>query len=283
MLRRDLLRLPILLPALARAQDRPVQSGFAGPGEVYYEVHGPRDGRPLFIGFPMMASYAGIFGKEQAGVKSAYLESFADRYRVILVDYPGIGKSGDMPPGEMTADRVCQDMLAVATAAGCDRFAWFGSLWGAVIGLLLASRSSRVSALVCGSWPPLGAPYADMLRGTLMNLSDPPPHARVILREPAQYRQWATFYESMQIFPEAKAVASIRCPRLAVYGEKAESGVAGIRLPWAEILRARRRELERLGWRVHEIAGRDTGVILDAAAMAPVIRPFLDSSDSKPG
>lgn len=277
MQRRDLLRLTALLPALARAQDRPFQSGFAGPGKVYYEVHGPRDGKALVLGFPLMASYAEIFGKEQAGVKSAFLERFTDRYRVILVDYPGIGKSGDLPPGEMTADRVCRDMLAVATAAGCDRFAWFGSLWGSVIGLLLASRTTRVSALVCGCWPPLGAPYADMLRGTLMNLNDPPPHARVILREPAQYRQWATFYESMKNFPETKAVASIRCPRLVVYGEKAESGVAGIRLPWAEILRARRQELKALGWRVHEIAGRDTGVILDAAAMAPVVRQFLDS------
>ena len=277
MQRRDLLRLTALLPALARAQDRPFQSGFAGPGKVYYEVHGPRDGKALILGFPLMASYAEIFGKEQAGVKSAFLDRFTDRYRVILVDYPGIGKSGDLPPGEMTADRVCRDMLAVATAAGCDRFAWFGSLWGAVIGLLLASRTTRVSALVCGCWPPLGAPYAYMLRGTLMNLNDPPPHARVILREPAQYRRWATFYESMKNFPETKAVASIRCPRLVVYGEKAESGVAGIRLPWAEILRARRQELEALGWRVHEIAGRDTGVILDAAAMAPVIRSFLDS------
>lgn len=62
----------------------------------------------------------------------------------------------------MTPDRVFSDPLFVADAAGFDRFAWCGHFWGAIHGLMLASRSDRVSALVCGTWPPLGVPYAEM-------------------------------------------------------------------------------------------------------------------------
>ena len=251
------------------------ESGSAGPGRVYWEAHGPKNGKPLFLGFPIMASYAEIFGAANAAVKQSYLDALADRFRVVLVDYPGIGKTGAWRPEDMTADRVCADMLAVADAAGFRDFAWCGHLWGAVIGLLLASRTRRINALVCGNWPPLGAPYADMLRGTRANAGNPPPHARVILRTPEQYRQWVTFYESLRGWSGDAAAKSIQCPRLALYGEKAESGVADIRLPFAEILRARRQELEALGWKVREVPGRDTGLILDGAVVGPIVRDFL--------
>jgi len=55
------------------------------------------------------------------------------------------------------------DILAVADAAGVDRFAWFGFSFGGVVGLQLASRTNRLSALVCGGWPPLGGQYAETL------------------------------------------------------------------------------------------------------------------------
>jgi pimeloyl-ACP methyl ester carboxylesterase len=55
------------------------------------------------------------------------------------------------------------DILAVADAAGVDRFAWFGFSFGSVVGLQLASRTNRLSALVCGGWPPLGGQYAETL------------------------------------------------------------------------------------------------------------------------
>ena len=240
---------------------------------IYYEIHG--NGYPLFLGFPVMASHGEIFGN--GSVLTGFLERLTDRYRVLVIDYPSIGKSASIPPAELTAARTSEDMLAVADAAGFDRFAWWGGTFGAMIGLQLASQSDRPSALICAGWPPLGAPYADMLRGVRLNAADPPAHARQILREPSQYAQWVPFYESLQRWPEAQAVARIQCPQMAVFGSDAESDVAGIPLHIAATLRERRLELEALGWRVTEIPGRDTGLILDPESLVPAVREFLDA------
>ncbi|MCY3546391.1 MAG: alpha/beta hydrolase [Gemmatimonadetes bacterium] len=243
---------------------------------IHFELHGPEDGVPLFLGFPLMASYAEIFGEEQAAVKNGFLNRLTDRYRVLLVDYPNVGRTMVPAPAEMTPDRVYSDLLSVADAAGFDRFAYCGHLWGAINGLMLASRSDRVSALICGTWPPLGAPYADMLRGGEMQLAEPPPHAMVILRNPEQYAQWHTFYSGMQDWPEAEVAAAITCPRIALIGANAESSVAGIPLRLVERVREARPALEAMGWTVREIPGAETAAILDPAVMVPEIRSWLD-------
>lgn len=243
---------------------------------IHFEVHGPENGVPLFLGFPLMASYAEIFGDEQAAVKNGFLSRLTDRYRVLLVDYPNVGRTMVPAPAEMTPDRVYSDLLFVADAAGFDRFAYCGHLWGAINGLMLASRSDRVSALICGTWPPLGAPYPDMLRGVEMQLAEPPPHAMVILRNPEQYEQWHTFYSDMQEWPEAEIAAAISCPRLALIGANAESSVAGIPLRLVARLREARPALEALGWAVRQIPGAETAAILEPAVMVPEMRAFLE-------
>jgi hypothetical protein len=55
----------------------------------------------------------------------------------------------------LTADRWCNHIFAAADAARADRFAWFGYSGGGVVGLQLASRTDRLTALICGGWPPL--------------------------------------------------------------------------------------------------------------------------------
>lgn len=258
----------------ARATTTVVTQGRTAGG-VHYEVHG--DGVPLFLGFPVMASHEAIFGGAAGGVREGFLARLTDRYRVLLVDYPSIGASDTIPPGELTIDRVCDDMLAVADAAGFDRFAWWGATFGAVAGLALAARSSRVSALVSAGWPPLGVPYDGMVRGALEYGDVPPPHARVILRSPAQYAQWTTFYGSLPPSWEAAVNARLTCPRAVIYGANAESSVGSTPLPIATTLRERRAGLESLGWRVVEVADADAGLVLDPAALVPTARAFLDS------
>lgn len=256
-----------------------VNCGTADEYPIHFEVYGPEDGVPLFLGFPLMASYTEIFGEEQASVKDGFLSRLTDRYRVLLVDYPNVGRTMLPAPAEMTPDRVCSDLLTVADAAGFDRFAYCGHLWGAINGLMLASRSDRVSALICGTWPPLGAPYPDMLRGVEVQLAEPPPHAMVILRNPEQYAQWRTFFAGMQDWPEAEVAAAITCPRIALIGSNAESSVAGIPLRLVERLREAQPALEAMGWTVREIPGAETGAILDPAVMVPEIRAFLEGAE----
>ncbi|WP_437733946.1 alpha/beta fold hydrolase [Sorangium sp. So ce1335] len=236
---------------------------------IHHETHG--QGAPLLLGFPLMAS--AWPGDPELAVLKGYLDRLTDRYRVLVVDYPqlgpGIGKSDPIPASELTADRVCADLLAVADAAGFDRFAFWGFSWGGVVGLQLACRTDRLTALVCGGWPPLGAPYGDMLRITRKMAAAP--------EVPVRVDQFVTFYESVQGWPEAEAVERIACPRMAFTGSEDEMDYPGeIKLRIAATLRERRRELEQLGWHVTEIPGRDHGVFTDPATVVPTVREFLD-------
>ncbi|MGH6932329.1 MAG: alpha/beta fold hydrolase [Dongiaceae bacterium] len=241
---------------------------------IFYELHGA--GAPLFLAFPHMASFCEIFGETAGAMWKDYLDRLTDDYRVLLIDYPNIGKSHVPDPHDMTIDRVCADMLAVAETAGFKRFAWWGYTFGAVVGLHLASRSDRVSALVCGGWSPLGAQYDDMRAAT----SEPPPaHATAVLREPGQYAQWSTFYESFKDWREAEAVVRIACPKLLYYGANAEPDVGGggriLRI--APTNRANRPQLEREGWTVTEIPDADNTVLTEPARVVPIVREFLDA------
>lgn len=236
---------------------------------IYYETYG--QGVPLLLSFPLMAS--AWPGDPDLAVLKGYLDRLTDRYRVLVLDYPrlgpDIGRSEPIPVGEMTADRVCADLLAVADAVGFERFAFWGYSWGGVIGLQLASRTDRVAALACGGWPPLGGPYEDMLKIT-RKMADAP-------NIPVRMDQFVTFYESVQGWPEADAVSRISCPRMAFVGAEDEMEYPdGVTLRLAGTLRERREELQHLRWQVTEIPGRDHGVFLDPAAIVPIVREFLD-------
>jgi len=241
---------------------------------VHYELHG--QGTPLMIGLPLMASFEAIFGPDLRPVLEGYLDRLCDRYRVLRVDYPGIGGSRDIAPGDLSADRVCADLLGVADAAGFDRFAYWGYSWGGAVGLQLAHRSDRLSALVVGGWPPLGAPYAGILQATRLKQADPEPSSMKVLRSKEQYRQWETWYDSMLHWPEAEAVARIACPKMVFFGGDGDLVEAGIPIRIASIIREQRAVLEAQGWAVHEIAGQGHGVCMAPELLVPPVRAFLD-------
>ena len=243
---------------------------------VYYELHG--DGAPLFLSFPIMASHGEIFGDQAAAIREGYLSRLTDRYRVLLVDYPSIGRSADIPPDQLTATRACDDLFSVVDAAGFDRFAYWGYSWGAAVGLQMASRTDRFNALVAGGWPPLGAPYQAALRASLEQLHDPPAAVQVVLRSPAQYAQWSTFYGSVQDWPEATVAASLTCPRLAFVGAEGDTDAGSEAIRNATILRENRAALEALGWQVKFIEGAGHDVALRPERVVPAIRSFLDAS-----
>jgi len=244
---------------------------------VHYVLHGPADGVPLLVGLPLMASHVEIFGRDSAAVLQGYLSRLTDRYRVLLLDYPSIGGSRDIAPEELTAERVCADLLGVATAAGFDRFAYWGYSWGGAVGLQLASRTTRLSALVIGGWPALGGTYAQAVAAARAKQPNPDAGARIVLRNLAQYAQWIHFYASVLDWPEAQSVAAIACPRLLCFGAEGDIVEAGIPIPIASTIRAHRRELQALGWQVVEIPGHGHGVTLHPELVVPPVRSFLDS------
>src|SRR5919198_5325527 len=93
------------------------------------------------------------------------VDGLSDAFRVVAFDYQG--HLLQVPkPDTLTPANVAGDLLAVADAAGADRFAYYGYSWLALAGLQLAVRSDRVAALAMGGFPPLDGPYAPMLRVT---------------------------------------------------------------------------------------------------------------------
>jgi pimeloyl-ACP methyl ester carboxylesterase len=242
---------------------------------VFFELHG--QGQPLLITLPLMASHVQIFGEAARPMLDGYLNRLTDRYRVLLVDHPNIGQSRETLPQELTADRVCADLLGVATAAGFERFAYWGYSWSGAVGLQLAARTPRLSALVIGGWPPLGAPYAGILQATLAKQAKPEPSSMTILRNKAQYTQWEHYYRSMLDWPEAAAVAAIDCPKMVYFGGEGDLVEAGIPIRIASIIREHRAALETQGWQVHEIAGQGHGVCALPELIVPPVLAFLDA------
>jgi pimeloyl-ACP methyl ester carboxylesterase len=93
------------------------------------------------------------------------VDGLAGEFRVVAADYEGHVLAVPKP-ATLTPDNVVNDLLAVADAAGADRFAYYGYSWLALVGLQLAIRTDRLTALAMGGFPPLGGPYAEMLRVT---------------------------------------------------------------------------------------------------------------------
>lgn len=195
-----------------------------------------------------------------------FYDPLIDRYRVVVIDNSEFDK---LPAGiavTQTADRVCGDILAVADAAGVDRFAWFGFSFGSVVGLQLASRTNRLSALVCGGWPPLGGQYAETLAYVESQVAQGQVAGSTL-----------AFYRSIRDWPEREAVSKITCPRLAFAGNKDQfTAGADTRMRIGPLIAEHRAELERMGWTVemidgfgHELGGRPDVIM-------PILKRFLD-------
>jgi pimeloyl-ACP methyl ester carboxylesterase len=245
---------------------------------VYFEVHGLRTntGPALMIALPLMASHTQVFGADSAAMLRGYLDRLVDDYQVILIDYPSIGRSRDIAPEDLTAERVTQDLLSVASAAGFERFAYWGYSWSGAVGLQLASRTDRLAALVIGGWPALGGPYEEILRAATIKLAHPEPSSLVVLRSPAQYAQWLHFYRSVLAWRESDSVRAIRCPCMQQFGAAGDLIEAGVSVPIASRIRSQRSELESLGWTVNEIAGFGHEVAMKPELCVPAVRVFLD-------
>jgi hypothetical protein len=229
---------------------------------IHFEVHG--SGAALILGYPLTASE--VTESPGRAATNGYLARLTDRYRVLVMDYPNIGRSESIPPSELTADRVCADLLRVADAAGFGRFAWWGYSWGGLVGLLLAGRTDRLTAIVCGGWPPLGGLCPLVLES-----------CRASAATLEYQKQYVTFYESLEGWSEAEAVKQITCPRLTYAGSADEIERGGVTMPIAAMLRLHRSELESGGWQVSELLDRDHSVWTDPDAVVPIVRPFLDS------
>jgi pimeloyl-ACP methyl ester carboxylesterase len=261
-------RTAVCLSALQKGVALPTVAGVNGD-PLHFEVTG--DGPWLMLGYP----FGGPGLEAVDSLPQSFLDRLTDRFRVIVVDYPrGVGRSAPAAPDVTTADNVCDEMLLVATAAGADRFAYWGYSWGGVVGIQLACRTDRLTALVIGGWPPLGAPYEDMRVMTAQASADPalPPEQRDLVAS------WATFYRSMAGW-DADSIRKIVCPRMAYAGGDDLVIQAGVTVSIAKLFEERNTELRDRNWEIEVIPGLDhAGAMTDAAAVVPRVRPFLEAN-----
>ncbi|GAA1712716.1 hypothetical protein GCM10009809_06050 [Isoptericola hypogeus] len=216
-------------------------------------------------------------------------------FRVVAADYEG--HLAECPkPGTLTAAAVAADLLAVADAAGADRFAYYGYSWLALAGLQLALHTDRLTALAMGGYPPLDGPYPAMLAVTraahalaLAHRDAPPAEpgpapepgdwdSVEMTRPPELTGQYVTLYESLEGFDD-RASLGLRVPRLVAVGADDDitygPGWGDVEVVIAGAVAQHRAELEAHGWQVDVLPGKDHLSAMQADAVLPVLVPWL--------
>jgi hypothetical protein len=98
----------------------------------------------------------------------------------------------------------------------------------------------------------------------------------------AQTRQFVTLYLALRGFDDRAAQASLACPRLCFAGSADEIDYderwGGVKVHMALPLLERRAELERYRWDVRVLDGLDHTQAMQAAAVLPVLRPWLTAA-----
>ena len=108
---------------------------------IHYEECGNPDGKPVLF----------VHGGPGGGIETIYRQYFnPEKYRVILVDQRGSGKS--TPHAELqenTTQHLVADMEKVRENAGVDQWLVFGGSWGSTLGLAYAqAHPERVTGLI---------------------------------------------------------------------------------------------------------------------------------------
>jgi pimeloyl-ACP methyl ester carboxylesterase len=137
-----------------------------------------------------------------------------------------------------------------------------------VIGIQLALATDRLTALVCGGWPPIDGPYDLMLE-----LAGNATAAGTMSRPEA--RQYQTLYTGpLQEFDDRAAQAQITCPRMCLVGDEDDIYNSGV----ARRIITNRTTLETLGWDIVVLPGKDHMTALEPEVYVPAVATWLDAT-----
>ena len=89
---------------------------------------------------------------------------------------------------------------------------------------------------------------------------------------------YSYFYDALVTWPERDAVASIRCPRMALAGGNDIIRAAHVTARIGPLVAEHRVELERMGWVVRIVDGFAHELGFRSDVVAPLIRLFLDAA-----
>lgn len=107
---------------------------------LHHELHGPPDAPPLLLS-------AGLGGS--GNYWKPNLAALSERYRVILYDHRGTGRSDRALPDTVTVADMADDIVEVLDTLGIERAHFMGHAAGGIAGLALALRApERLGRLV---------------------------------------------------------------------------------------------------------------------------------------
>jgi len=97
-------------------------------------------------GAPLVLLHSGGMA---AGEWTPYVETFSARYRLIVPDLPGHGRSRLAPGERLTVSGTAEDVLTLLDTLGVDRAHWLGSSMGGAVALWAAlTAPGRVEKLI---------------------------------------------------------------------------------------------------------------------------------------
>jgi pimeloyl-ACP methyl ester carboxylesterase len=231
------------------------------------------------------------------------IDGLSDTRTVIAFDYEG--HLAEHPqPTSLTPDTIAADLIAIADAAGADRFAYYGYSWLALAGLQLALRTDRLTALAMGGFPPIDGPYAEMFAVTrathamavenaehpesVVTAEPPEPAApgedfdwdsTPVTLTPAQTQQYYTLYSALQDFNDRAVIDRLSIRRLTFAGTADAIDYSekwgGVRVDIAGPLLRERPILESNGWDVELLEGIDHTQAMQPDAVLPLLRRFF--------
>lgn len=137
---------------------------------LYYEEHGPADGPPVILS-------AGLGGA--GSYWRPNLPALAERFRAIIYDHRGTGRSDRALPANPTVDDMAGDVLALMDGLGLEKAHFIGHAAGGLVGLTLAVRApERLTSLtVVNAWTRLDPHFARCFEARLALLRDTGPRA----------------------------------------------------------------------------------------------------------
>ena len=139
---------------------------------LWYEWHGPDHGETVVLS-------AGMGGS--GGYWAPNLAPLADRYRVLLYDHRGTGRSDRALPGEVSIATMAEDVRALLVALGVERAHFIGHALGGLIGLELARIFPGIGkVVVVNGWATLDPHFARCFetRLDLLHKSGPAAYVR---------------------------------------------------------------------------------------------------------
>ncbi|MDT9600601.1 alpha/beta fold hydrolase [Sphingosinicella rhizophila] len=241
--------------------------------EIWFATHGDPLRPALFLGPHFYAS----FGRTDGDDTDKWIDGLKEDFFLIVADYPrGFGRTGNPLGMDFTPGIAAAEYERIAEAAGVERFGWVGYSYGGAIGVQVACRSDRVSALAVGGFPPLDAPYQDMVDITTRMATAMEAAGGV---DPKLLWSSVGFYSPLPQWPEDEEMAKLEIPRMAFMGTE-DIGVPlhGVDLPLAAILREAEPAMKRMGWQVAWLEGQDHVTTIEAAVSLPAVRDFFRKS-----